>query len=52
MPKKQRNVMNLRVAEGLSFKEVGVILNISDDAAKNNYSHGIKKLRKIMGTSR
>ena len=52
LPKKQRNVMNLRVAEGLSFKEVGVILNISDDAAKNNYSHGIKKLRKIMGTSR
>jgi len=44
--------MNLRVAEGLSFKEVGAILNISQDAAKNNYSHGIKKLRKIMGKNR
>ena len=52
LPKKQRNVMNLRVSEGLSFREVGDVLNISEDAAKNNYSHGVKTLRKIMGTNR
>ena len=52
LPKKQRNVMNLRVAESLTFKEVGEVLNISEDSAKNNYSHGVKTLRKIMGTNR
>jgi|TARA_B110000240_G_scaffold58723_1_gene66782 RNA polymerase sigma-70 factor (ECF subfamily) len=52
LPKKQRNVMNLRVSEGLSFREVGDVLNISEDAAKNNYSHGLKTLRKIMDTNR
>ena len=44
--------MNLRVAESLTFKEVGEVLDISEDSAKNNYSHGVKTLRKIMGTNK
>jgi RNA polymerase sigma-70 factor, ECF subfamily len=52
LPRKQRNVMNLRVAESLTFKEVGEVLDISEDSAKNNYSHGVKTLRKIMGTNK
>ena len=44
--------MNLRITNDLSFREVGEVLGISEDAAKNNYSHGVKTLRKIMGTNK
>ena len=44
--------MNLRITNNLSFREVGQVLDISEDAAKNNYSHGVKKLRKIMDTNK
>ena len=52
LPTKQRDVMNLRITNNLSFREVGQVLDISEDAAKNNYSHGVKKLRKIMDTNK
>jgi len=52
LPKKQRSVISLRITDNLKFKEVGEILKISEDAAKNNYSHGIKSLQKIMGKKR
>lgn len=52
LPTKQRDVMNLRITNDLSFREVGEVLGISEDAAKNNYSHGVKTLRKIMGTNK
>lgn len=49
LPKKQRSVVSLRIAENLPFKEVSKVLDISEGAAKNNYKHAVTSLRKIMG---
>lgn len=46
LPKKRGQVMFYRVLEGLSFKEVGEVMNISEDSAKNLYSIGLKKIKK------
>jgi RNA polymerase sigma-70 factor (ECF subfamily) len=48
LPKKQRNVIVLRIANQLSYKEISEVLSISEDAAKNNYAHGVKTLKKRM----
>jgi RNA polymerase sigma-70 factor (ECF subfamily) len=48
LPKKQRNVIVLRIANQLSYKEISEVLSISEDAAKNNYVHGVKNLKKRM----
>jgi RNA polymerase sigma-70 factor (ECF subfamily) len=48
LPPKQRMVVELRVFEDLSFKEVGRIVDSSEDSAKVNYHHALKRLRSIM----
>lgn len=48
LPEKQRLSIQLRVDEGLSFREIGDVIGSSEGAARVNYFHGIRKLREWM----
>ena len=48
LPPKQRLVMELRVFEELSFRDVAAIAECSEDAAKANFHHALKRLRTLM----
>jgi RNA polymerase sigma-70 factor (ECF subfamily) len=48
LPEKQRLAVQLRVDEGLSFREVGEVIGSSEGAARVNYHHGIRRLREWM----
>jgi len=48
LPEKQRMAGALRVDEGLSFREIGAIIDCSEGSARVNYFHGIRKLRERM----
>jgi RNA polymerase sigma-70 factor, ECF subfamily len=45
LPERQRSVLNLRIWSDLSFKEIGRLLGTSENSAKVNYHHAIRKLR-------
>mgnify|MGYP003937896761 CR=1 FL=1 len=49
LPEKQRKAVTLRIFEGLSFREVGELIDSSEGAARVNYHHGIRRLRELMG---
>ena len=48
LPEKQRLAVQLRIDEGLSFREIGEIIGSSEGAARVNYFHGIRRLREWM----
>jgi RNA polymerase sigma factor (sigma-70 family) len=48
LPPKQRMAVVLRVNRGLSYAEVGEILDCSEGAARVNYHLGIKRLRELV----
>lgn len=48
LPEKQRRAVELRVFEDLSFREVGEVLGCSEDAAKMNFHHGLRRLRALL----
>ena len=48
LPDKQRQSVELRIYEGLSFREIGAIIGSSEGAARVNYHHGIRRLREMM----
>jgi RNA polymerase sigma-70 factor (ECF subfamily) len=48
LPEKQRLSIQLRVDEGLSFREIGELIGSTEGAARVNYFHGIRKLREWM----
>jgi len=48
LPEKQRMSISLRIDEGLSFKEIGEVIESSEGAARVNYFHGIRRLRELM----
>ncbi len=48
LPPKQRLVVELRVFQELSFREVGEAAGCSENAAKVNFHHAVKKLRACM----
>ncbi len=48
LPPKQRLVLELRLFHDLSFKEVAAIVDSSEDAAKVNFHHAVKKLRALL----
>jgi RNA polymerase sigma-70 factor, ECF subfamily len=48
LPARQRLVLELRVFHDLSFDEIGVIVESSEDAAKVNFHHAVKRLRGIL----
>jgi RNA polymerase sigma-70 factor (ECF subfamily) len=45
LPEKQRLSVQLRVDEGLSFREIAEVIGSTEGAARVNYFHGIRKLR-------
>jgi RNA polymerase sigma-70 factor (ECF subfamily) len=49
LPPKQRLVVELRVFEELPFKDVAEIAECSENAAKVNFHHAVKRLRQCMG---
>ena len=48
LPAKQRMVVELRVQQGLSFKEVADVVDSTEDSAKANFHHALKKLRTLL----
>ncbi|MGH7477274.1 MAG: RNA polymerase sigma factor [Longimicrobiales bacterium] len=48
LPEKQRMAVSLRVHEGLSYREIGAIIDCSEASARVNYHHGIKRLRELL----
>ena len=49
LPKKQRLVVELRVQHALSFREVAEIVESTEDSAKANFHHALKRLRTLLG---
>lgn len=49
LPGKQRQALTLRIFEGLSFREIGEVIDSTEGAARVNYHHGIRKLREMLG---
>jgi RNA polymerase sigma-70 factor (ECF subfamily) len=45
LPPKQRLVVELRLFHELTFGEIAVLADCSEDSAKVNFHHGIKRLR-------
>jgi RNA polymerase sigma-70 factor (ECF subfamily) len=48
LPEKQRAIVELRIYDELSFKEIASITDCSVNAAKVNFHHGMKKLRALL----
>jgi RNA polymerase sigma-70 factor (ECF subfamily) len=49
LPPKQKLVLELRVFDDLSFKEVAELADCSENTAKVNFHYAVKKLRDILG---
>lgn len=48
LPEKQRMAVTLRVNQGLSYQEIGAVLDCTEGAARVNYHLGVKRLRELM----
>jgi len=48
LPPKQRLVLELRAFHELSFDEIAAVAECSEDSAKANYHHAIKRLRGLI----
>jgi RNA polymerase sigma-70 factor (ECF subfamily) len=48
LPEKQRMAVTLRVTQGLSYQEIGAVLDCTEGAARVNYHLGVKRLRELM----
>jgi len=48
LPKRQREVVILRITNELSFKEISVCIGIKEGTAKVNYHHALNTLKKWM----
>ncbi len=51
LPPKQKMVLELRVFDDLSFKEVAELADCSENTAKVNFHYAVKKLRDILGAA-
>ena len=49
LPQKQKMVLTLRIFQELRFKEVAAILDMTENSAKVNYHHAIKRLKERLG---
>jgi RNA polymerase sigma-70 factor, ECF subfamily len=45
---KQRMVVELHLLHGMQFKDVAAIADCSEESARRNYSHAVKRLRDIL----
>lgn len=48
LPPKQRLALELRIFHDLSFEEVAAIAGFSEEAAKANFHHAVKRLRGLL----
>lgn len=48
LPVKQRLVVELRIYDELPFREVAAIADCSEDSAKMNFHHALKRLRALL----
>ena len=48
LPEKQKLSVSLRVFEGLSFREIGEMIDSTEGSARVNYHHGIRRLRELL----
>jgi RNA polymerase sigma-70 factor (ECF subfamily) len=51
LPPKQKMVLELRVFDDLSFKEVAELADCTENTAKVNFHYAVKRLRDILGGS-
>ena len=49
LPEKQRLTMELRVQQGLAFKEIALVLDTTENAAKVNFHYAVKALKAKIG---
>lgn len=49
LPPKQKLVLELRVFDDLAFREVAVLAECSENAAKVSFHYAVKKLRELLG---
>lgn len=49
LPPKQRMVLELRVFDDLSFREVAAIADCTENAAKVSFHYAVKRLREVLG---
>lgn len=52
LPPKQRLAVELRLFHDLEFKDIAALADCSEDSAKVNYHHGVKRLRDVLDTGR
>jgi RNA polymerase sigma-70 factor, ECF subfamily len=45
---KQRMVVELHLLHGLGFRKIAPLVGTTDEAARRNYSHAVKRLREIL----
>jgi len=48
LPTEQKEVVFLKVFEGLTFKEIGSVCGVSSNTAASRYRYGIEKLRETL----
>lgn len=48
LPPKQRMVVELRIFEELPFRDVAAVAECSEDSAKANFHHALKRLQQMM----
>jgi RNA polymerase sigma-70 factor (ECF subfamily) len=48
LPPKQRLTVELRLFHELSFKEIADVAGVSEESAKANFHHGVKRLRDVI----
>ena len=48
LPEKQKLSVSLRIFEGVSFREIGEIIDSTEGSARVNYHHGIRRLRELL----
>ena len=48
LPPKQKLVLELRVFDDLSFKEVAGLADCTENTAKVNFHYAVKKLRELL----
>ncbi len=51
LPPKQKLVLELRVFDDLSFKEVAELADCTENTAKVNFHYAVKRLRDILGSA-
>jgi RNA polymerase sigma-70 factor (ECF subfamily) len=52
LPKTQRMVVTMRVAQNMPHKDIALIIGKSESSVKTNYHYGINQLKKQLGNAR